>query len=330
MANTTYNQVIRKIVTGFGNIFDSIPLVRYNPDGTEQERIIVPLAYATKERYVMRLQEDPTLDKKVQLTLPRMSFEMTGLTYDASRKQNTNIKNFAQTSSGMVSQYNPVPYNFQFSLYLYVRNIEDGAQIIEHILPFFTPDYTIKLNLIPTMGIIKEVPIVLDSTSHEITYEGPRDDDTRMVVWTLNFTAKGFIFGNISASSIIKDSITNILNNNLAQSNVIFNLNAGGTGTFQQGEIVYQGYTLNSALATAQVVSYNALNKELTVSNISGNFISSSPIIGAKTDANWIFNSFYVVPDKLAKIEIVPNPTTANANSSYTYTTTITEKPNIR
>ena len=329
MSTTQYNQVIRKIVTGFGNIFDSIPLFRYNPDGTEQERMIVPLAYATKERYVMRIQDDPDLDKKTQVTLPRMSFEMTGLSYDASRKQNTNIKNFASTSNGVVSQYNPVPYNFQFSLYLYVRNIEDGTQIIEHILPFFTPDYTIKLNLIPTMGIVKEIPIVLDSTTHEITYEGPRDNDTRMIVWTLNFTAKGFIFGNISNSSIIKDSITNILNNNIAQSNIIFNLNSGGTGIFKEGEIVYQGFTLNSALASAKVVSYNALNKELTVSNITGNFISSSPIIGIQTDSHWLFNSFYVVPDKLAKIEIVPNPITSNVNSSYTYTTTITEKPNI-
>lgn len=330
MVNTSsYHQVIRKIVTGFGNIFDSIPLVRFNPDGSEQERVIVPLAYATKERYVMRLQEDPNLEKKVQITLPRMSFEMTGLSYDATRKQNTNIKNFAQTSSGIVSQYNPVPYNFQFALYLYVRNIEDGTQIIEHILPYFTPDYTIKLNLIPEMGIVKEVPIVLDTTSHEINYEGPRDNDTRMIIWTLNFTVKGFIFGSVSSSSIIKDSITNILNNNLAQSSVIFNLTSGGAGTFLEGETVYQGYTLNSAIATAKVVSYNALNKELIVSNISGNFVSSLPIIGAQTSAEWIFNSFYVVPDKLAKIEITPNPTTANANSSYTYTTTITEKPNI-
>jgi len=116
MANTTYNRVIRKLVVGFGNLFDNITLVRYNPDLSEAQRMIVPIAYAAKEMYVKRLEDDPNLDKKVQATLPKMSFEMSGLTYDATRKQNTNIKNFAQTSSGIVSQYNPVPYNFDFNL----------------------------------------------------------------------------------------------------------------------------------------------------------------------------------------------------------------------
>ena len=166
---STYNRVIRKLVVGFGNLFDNITLYRFKPDNTESERFIVPIVYASKERYVMRLEEDLNLDKKVQTTLPRMSFEMAGLSYDSSRKQNTNIKNFAGTSgTGVLAQYNPVPYNFDFNLYIYVRNIEDGTQIIEHILPFFTPDYTIKLNLIPEMGIIKEIPVVLNNTSHDI------------------------------------------------------------------------------------------------------------------------------------------------------------------
>ena len=94
MANITYHQIIRKITVGFGNLFDNITLVRYNPDDTESERFIVPIAYAAKELYVQRLQSDYNLDKKVQMTLPRMSFELTGMSYDASRKQITNIKNF--------------------------------------------------------------------------------------------------------------------------------------------------------------------------------------------------------------------------------------------
>ncbi|CAB4133480.1 tail sheath stabilizer and completion protein [uncultured Caudovirales phage] len=329
MATTSYNRIIRKIVTGFGSLFDNITLVRYNTDETEQERVLVPLAYATKERYIMRLQEDPTLDKRVQITLPRMSFEMTGLSYDSSRKQNTNMKSFAQTANGVKSQYNPVPYNFQFSLYLYVRNIEDGMQIIEHILPFFTPDYTIKLNLIPEMCIVKEIPVVLDSSNYEVTYEGPRDDDTRMVIWTLNFTVKGFIFGATSASSIIKDSITNIFNGNMTNSEIIFNVNAGGTGSYQQGEIVYQGFSLDSATATAKVVSFVPSNNQLTVKNISGNFISTEAIHGVNTNASWTFNNYHVVPEQFVKIEVTPNPTTANADSIYTYTTVIQEEPNI-
>ena len=96
MSTPTYNRIIRKLVTGFGNLFDNITLVRYNPDLSEAQRMLVPIVYATKEMYVRRLEDDPNLDKKVSTTLPRMSFEMSGMTYDASRKQNTNIKNFAK------------------------------------------------------------------------------------------------------------------------------------------------------------------------------------------------------------------------------------------
>ena len=112
MANVFYNRVMRKLVVGFGNLFDNITLVRYNADNTEAERFIVPIAYAAKELYVQRLQGDPNLDKKVQMTLPRLSYEMTGLKYDSARKQNTNIKNFATvTGGGVVGQFNPVPYD---------------------------------------------------------------------------------------------------------------------------------------------------------------------------------------------------------------------------
>lgn len=209
----SYNRVIRNVTTGFSDLFTNITLVRYNPDDTEHSRFIVPIAHAAKELYVMRLQGDPDADKKVQMTLPRMSFEMTGISYDSTRKQNTNIKNFKQTSTGILnSQYNPVPYDIDYSLYIYVRNIEDGTQIIEHILPFFTPDYTIKIDLIPSMGITKEIPIILTDTSYDITYEGDSGSDTRMVIWTLNFKAKAFLYRDISEVGLIKHTTTNIYN----------------------------------------------------------------------------------------------------------------------
>jgi len=235
----TYNRVIRKLVVGFGNLFDNITLYRFKPDNTESERFIVPIAYASKERYVMRLEEDSNLDKKVQIALPRMSFEMQGLTYDSSRKQNTNIKNFAGTNvaTGVIAQYNPVPYNFDFNLYIYVRNIEDGTQIIEHILPYFTPDYTIKLNLIPEMGIIKEVPVILNSTSHEITYEGGRENETRMIIWTLNFTVKGFVFGKSTEVGVINRAFVSVYNLISDTDTVEFYLNLNsGFGTYKVGE----------------------------------------------------------------------------------------------
>ena len=328
MANTYYNRIIRKLVIGFGNIFDNITLVRYNQDLSEQERFIVPISYAPKERYVMRLQGDPNLNKKVQITLPRLSFEMTGMAYDATRKQNTNWKTFTQTPNGVSSQYNPVPYNFNFSLYLYVRNIEDGTQVIEHILPYFTPDYTVKLNLIPEMGIVKEVPIVLDSVTQDITYEGERDNDTRLIIWTLNFTVKGFIFGGVTQNNnIIKTSITNVLNNINTNDSVQFNMGANsGVGNYLIGEYVYQGYSPTSSSASGKVVDW-ASNK-LTLSDISGNFISSQPIVGVQTNASWTFVSYQEPIIKYAQIVVTPSPNTATANDKYTYATSIKEEPN--
>lgn len=329
---TTYNKIIRKMVVAFGNVFDDITLTRYNPDGSKQEHMKVPLVYASKERYVMRLEEDPYLDKKVQITLPRMSFELNGIKYDQSRKQITNVKNFAKSSNAdtILSQYNPVPYDFDFSLWIYVRNIEDGTQIIEHILPFFTPDYTLKLNLIPEMGVIKEIPIILKDTNYEVKYEGDRDQETRTIIWSLNFTVKGFIFGAVSEPKIIKRSITNIYDDTAIGNSIIeFNMAASGTGNYQEGELIYQGYSLDSASATAVVLYWDPARHVLIVKDLIGNFVTSNPIYGRKTGATRIFESHRITSQILVRAEVEPNPNTANANSNYTYTTTITEYPDI-
>lgn len=328
MTIPTYNRAIRKLVVGFGNLFNNITMVRYNPDLTEAERVLVPIVYATKELYVRRLEDDPGLNKKVQTSLPRMSFEMSGLTYDATRKQITNNRTFAKTTNGGVTaQYNPVPYNFDFNLYIYVRNIEDGTQIIEHILPFFAPDYTIKLNMVPEMGIIKEVPVILNSATHDIIYEGDKNSETRMIIWTLNFTVKGFVYGKMSDVGLIRNSITNILGNISSNDTVVFNMANAGTGTYQTGEVVYQGYSVATSTATARVIVWS--NNNLHLTDIQGNFISDLPIVGLVSNSNYVFNSYEVQPQVLSKIDIKPNPLSANANSNYTYTTTITEFPNI-
>jgi hypothetical protein len=322
MANTTYHRIIRKLVIGFGNLFKDITLVRYTSNTSETERFIVPIVYATKENYIQRLEADPALDKKVQITLPIMSFEMVGLNYDSARKQNTNFKSFAKTDTGVIAQYNPVPYNFDFNLYLYVRNIEDGTQIIEHILPYFTPDYTIKLNLIPEMGIVKEVPIILNSTINEIEYEGPgRSQETRLIIWTLNFTVKGFIFGKTSAAELIQTSITNILTNVNNNRAVVLNLTNDGFGIYKIGEMVYQGYSPNTATATGRIL--DVVNNKLHLTEMSGNFVSNQNIVGMESNASYNFDSYELVDDIKSQVIVTPSPTDANVDSIYTHTTTI-------
>ena len=327
MAAIQYNRIIRKLVIGFGNLFNDIKIARFNPDGSEAERFLIPIAYATKERYVMRIEDDYTLDKKVQVALPRFSFEMTGMQYDASRKQNTNVKNFAQTSTGIVAQYNPVPYNFNFKLYLYVRNIEDATQVLEHIIPYFTPDYTMKINLVPEMGIVKEVPVILNTADHEIIYEGDRNQETRMIIWTLDFTLKGFIFGKTSGpAKIIKTAITNIYNQLTPEDVVIFNMAQPGIGDYQIGEVVYQGYSYTTSTASARVVAWT--NGTLHLTDMKGNFVSNQPIYGINTNASYQFFSYNIgsiTPAKYVTMTTMPNPNTALANSMYTVDTFIQE-----
>ena len=329
MANIFCNRALRKYVIGFGNLFNDITLVRYNPDYSEAQRMIVPIVYAPKEDYVTRIETDPHLDKKTQITLPKMSFELLGFNYDASRKQNTNVKQFAQTATGLVSQYNPVPYNFDFNLYLYVRNIEDGTQIIEHILSYFTPDYTMKLNMIPEMGIVKEVPVVLNSTSQDIDYEGNFERDTRVIIWTLTFTVKGYIYGKISDSGgPITHSITSIYNQITEDDVIQFTMNPNsGVGTYQIGETVYQGFSAPLAIASGKVVAFN--NNLLQLKNINGNFVSNLPIQSTSSSTNYTFTSFNPVPQKLVQIDTTPMPTDANVNTPYIVTTQISEAPFI-
>ena len=327
MAAIEYNRIIRKLVIGFGNLFNDITLVRYNPDASEAERFVIPIAYATKERYVMRIEDDYTLDKKVQVALPRFSFEMTGMSYDVSRKQNTNIKNFSNGNTGVISQYNPVPYNFDFKLYLYVRNIEDATQVLEHIIPYFTPDYTMKLNLIPEMGIVKEIPVILNTADHEIVYEGDRNQETRMIIWTLDFTVKGFIFGKTSGPiKVIKTAITNVYNNLMPEDIVLFNMAQPGLGNYQIGEIVYQGFSYATSSASARVISWD--NGVLKLTDLKGNFVSNQPVYGVNTNASYQFYSYNVesnAPYKYVTMTTVANPNTALANNMYTYTTYIQE-----
>jgi hypothetical protein len=323
------NQIIRKLIVGFGNIFDNIKLIRYLPDGTEQQRIEVPIVFAPKEKYVSRLLGDENLDKKVQITLPRFSYNIIGMTYDPTRKQITSRKNvyLSDNSNTMFSQQVPVPYNFEFELYLYVRNIEDGTQLVEYILPFFTPEYTIKLNLVPSMGIVKEVPVLLNSVDYSIEYEGERDSDTRVIIWTLKFTVKSYIYGQISERNVIKQTLVSLNNlTGLTQEDTIsLNMSSSGNGRYKDGEQVYQGYSYDTAAGTARVVSYSNTTNQLKVTNVHGSLQTNTFVYGLTSHAEYILNSFDISNTRYALANTIVVPGSANATSYFTSVTTITE-----
>ena len=196
-----YNRTIRKVVVAFGTLFNDIVVVRQlNGDGAKRERFKVPLSYGPKEKYIYRLTSDPTLFKSIATVVPRISFNLDGLEYDASRKQVSTLQNFSINSGLMSRQYVPSPYNFDFSLSIYVRNTEDGTQILEQILPFFTPDFTVTVDFVPAMDKKYDVPVILNSVTSSVDYEGDLMT-TRLIIWDLNFTVKGFIWPIIKSNS---------------------------------------------------------------------------------------------------------------------------------
>ena len=201
-----YHETIRKVVVAFGTMFNNISLVRKNNSGTIIQSMKVPLAYGPRQKFLVRLREDPDLTKQVAITLPRIGFEITGLDYDPSRKLNR-VQKFKKvkttTSKKLDVQYMPVPYNLSFELYVMSKNSDDALQIVEQILPFFQPDYTLTINDMVEMGIKRDVPVVLNSIGYEDDYEG-EFTSRRAIIYTLSFTTKFYLYGPATSSSVIK------------------------------------------------------------------------------------------------------------------------------
>ena len=210
-----YNQTMRRMTIAFGQIFNNIQIKRRNSSGQVVQSIKVPLAYAPKEKFLTRLEQQPNLDQReMAMSLPRMGFEIAGLSYDSSRKLQRvgKFKNVnTSDASKQYYQYNPVPYNLSFNLYSFTATAEDGLCIIEQILPYFQPDYTVTVNAIPSMGIKRDVPITLNSVDYQDTYDGSFTQ-RRAVNYTLNFTAKTYLYGPIYSSKVIKTAQTDLYN----------------------------------------------------------------------------------------------------------------------
>jgi hypothetical protein len=214
--NVFYHGIIRKCIVGFGTLFSDIYIDRKEGDsvtGTTLQRLQVPLAYAPKEKWVVRLDSDPNLENHTYTSLPRMSFEIIGYNYDPQRKVNRMQQLKCGDGTGAVStMYSPVPYNLDLSLYILTKTQEDGLQIIEQILPTFTPEYTLTINVVPDMNVKTEVPIVLNSVSVSDEYDG--DFQTRrFVTHTLNFQMKMNLFGAIASGNVIETVNANVGNN---------------------------------------------------------------------------------------------------------------------
>jgi hypothetical protein len=208
--NYFYNESMRRMTIAFGQIFNNIQIKRKDSSDTVIQSIRVPLAYAPKEKFLVRLDQQPDLnEREFAITLPRMGFEITGITYDGSRKL-TRVQKYKTVKTGAEGKvlnynYTPVPYNISYGLYIFTATAESGLQIVEQILPYFQPDYTVTVNAIPEMNIKRDVPIVLNNVTYEDSYSG--DFTTRRaVIYSLTFTAKTYLFGPTSTQKVIKET----------------------------------------------------------------------------------------------------------------------------
>ena len=202
-----YNQAVRKTVISFGTLFNNIELKK-TVDGQVLETEKVPLAYGPKQKFLYRLQGNPTDGRKVAITLPRIYFEMTGIDYDASRKTpaTQKYKTIINDNGNEVrTQYVPVPYNISFEVGILCKSQDDGLQILEQILPFFQPSFSMSLKFIPDMDEVRDVAVVLNSVDFDDDWE---DDFStrRSITYTMQFTAKSYIYGPYTKADVIRKS----------------------------------------------------------------------------------------------------------------------------
>ena len=323
-----YNRTIRKIVVAFGTVFNDIILQRYNADGTTKRELFkVPLSYGAKEKYLTRITSDPNLTKSIATVVPRISFEMVSMSYDTGRKLNTLTQNFtANTSTAVKTQYRPIPYNFEFNLSIYVRNTEDGTQILEQILPFFTPDFTVTVNFIPEMSQKYDMPIVLNSVNSTVDYEGDMMT-TRMIMWDLTFTAKSYIWPPVKSGKYIRQANTNIFIDSQAKSSQKV------TTDFRPDipdRPLIEGETIR--VTSRDIVGVvkrftNVANTQLVATDLNKLLEAGDIVTGDTSNATITISSVESEPLKAAEIILTPEPSSAGPDDEFGFSESITEYP---
>ncbi len=196
-----YHEIIRKTIISFGTLFNQIHIRHQESNGNNFSDTRVPIAYGPRQKFLARIVQQPELNKPIQITLPRMSFEMVSIQYDPTRKSSV-VQTFKACDDGgnIKKVFMPVPYNIGFELNILCKLNDDALQIIEQILPYFQPAFNLTIDLVESIGEKRDIPMVLDSISFQDDYEG--DFSTRRaLIYTLSFTAKTYLFGPVAEST---------------------------------------------------------------------------------------------------------------------------------
>ena len=321
------HRTIRKVVVAFGTMFNDIIVTRATQSGVQKEKFKVPLSYGPKEKYLTLITSDPTLTKSISVVVPRISFNLDSLSYDPTRKQMSTLQNFsANTSTSLKTQYAPIPYNYEFSLSIYVRNTEDGTQILEQILPFFTPDFTVTVDFIPGMDQKYDLPVILNSVTSTVDYEGDMLS-TRLVMWDLSFTVKGFIWPPIKSGEVIRQANTNIfVQPQSLDGQVVYVDFANGTSQYLLSETIrvedrdVKGTVLYFSNSNTGTLIVGGLNKYLEVGD---------KVVGDVSNASFVISTLETTPLQQTKIVTTPNPSNADPDDNFGFNETITNWPNI-
>jgi hypothetical protein len=192
-----YHHIIRKTIIAFGTVFNQIYIKHQDANDQPYSELRVPLAYGPMQKFLARIQQQGDLNKPVQTTLPRMSFEMTSIRYDPTRKVTVTQSFKASDGQNLKKVYMPVPYNIGFELSIFTKLNDDTLQIIEQILPYFQPAFTLTVDLVDSIGEKRDIPLNLDDISFKDDYEGDFSE-RRALIYTLKFTAKTYLFGPIA------------------------------------------------------------------------------------------------------------------------------------
>ena len=198
-----YNEILRRTIIGFGTLFNNLTIKATNASDSVVSVTKVPLAYGPTQKFLARLEQSADLNKSTAMTLPRMSFEFTGLTYDPSRKVTTTqtfVVKDPNTGEETKKGFMPVPYNMQFELAIMCKLNDDALQIVEQILPYFQPAYNLTVELVEGIKEKRDVPVVLENITMEDDYTGDFKE-RRVLLYTLRFTAKTYMYGPVSSAT---------------------------------------------------------------------------------------------------------------------------------
>ena len=305
-----YNETIKRSISVFGTLFNNIHTSKIKADGTVLSKNLVPISYGPKQKFLLRLQDDvKAKDGNVtSISLPRMAFELTGFEYDASRQQNKLIrtqKTVLETSDvgKRGFQYQPAPYNLTFTLSILSKNAIDALQIVEQILPYFQPEYTVSMKMVDSMSEVRDVPIFLNSVAMDDQYEG-EFVERRVIEYTLEFTMKTYFFGPVYTGEVIKNVIErDYINTDLKAGFTTTQINNSGLVKEVKHYEPAFGEVAN-AVSNSQGVSFaTAINSKISVGDeVFGTNLTTNPTVES------------IASDKLSIV--LNNAITINANTT--------------